>query len=83
MLNYGISSAIYPTLFSFGKKEVGHKWAQIFIDLKAHIDRPLSAILSMNNIAHTLGAAGFGAQAVHVFGEAYFGLTSAVLTIII
>ena len=41
------------------------------------------AILSLNTIAHTIGAAGVGAQAVKVFGEAYFGIISAVLTFLI
>jgi len=51
--------------------------------LKSNIDRPLSAILSINTVAHTIGAAGVGAQAVAVFGEAYFGVISAILTILI
>ena len=51
--------------------------------LKEDIDKPLSAILSLNTVAHTVGAAGVGAQATVVFGEAYFGLVSAVLTILI
>ena len=51
--------------------------------LKEDIDRPLSAILSLNTVAHTVGAAGVGAQATVVFGEAYFGIVSAVLTILI
>ncbi len=50
---------------------------------KKDVDRPLSAILSLNTIAHTVGAAGVGAQATIVFGEAYFGIVSAVLTILI
>lgn len=51
--------------------------------MKNNIDRPLAAILSINTIAHTVGAAGVGAQAVVVFGEAYFGLISAILTLLI
>jgi CBS domain containing-hemolysin-like protein len=43
----------------------------------------LSAILSLNTVAHTVGAAGVGAQAVKVFGDAYFGIVSAILTILI
>lgn len=31
--------------------------------LKEDVDRPLAAILSLNTIAHTVGAAGVGAQA--------------------
>ena len=51
--------------------------------LKEDIDKPLSAILSLNTAAHTVGAAGVGAQATIVFGEASFGIVSAVLTILI
>jgi CBS domain containing-hemolysin-like protein len=50
---------------------------------KENIDRSLAAILSLNTIAHTVGAAGAGAQATKVFGEVYFGIISAVLTLLI
>lgn len=51
--------------------------------LKKDIDQSLAAILTLNTIAHTVGAAGVGAQAVAIFGEAYFGVISAVLTLLI
>ena len=51
--------------------------------LKQNIDRPLAAILSFNTIAHTVGAAGVGAQAAYVFGNQYLGIVSAVLTLLI
>ncbi len=51
--------------------------------LKQDIDQPLSAILSLNTIAHTIGAAGVGAQAQVVFGNAYVSITSAILTLLI
>lgn len=47
------------------------------------INRPLAAILTLNTIAHTMGAAGAGAQATKVFGDAYLGIISAVLTLLI
>jgi CBS domain containing-hemolysin-like protein len=72
-----------PHSFLIVKNDKGHIWAKSFIDLKSNIDKPLSAILSLNTVAHTVGAAGVGAQAVKIFGEAYFGLVSAVLTILI
>jgi len=50
---------------------------------KEDIDRPLAAILSLNTIAHTVGAAGAGAQVAFLFGDAYIGLTAAVLTLLI
>ena len=51
--------------------------------LTSNINQPLAAILTLNTIAHTMGAAGAGAQAAAVFGEAYLGVISAVLTLLI
>lgn len=51
--------------------------------LKRDVDQPLSAILSLNTIAHTFGAAGVGAQAQVVFGQAWVSVTSAVVTLLI
>jgi CBS domain containing-hemolysin-like protein len=51
--------------------------------LKNKIDQPLAAILSLNTIAHTIGAAGVGAQAQIVFGNAYVTITSVILTLLI
>jgi CBS domain containing-hemolysin-like protein len=72
-----------PQSFLIVKQQSGHQWAQPFLRLKSKIDKPLSAILSLNTVAHTIGAAGVGAQATKVFGEAYFGIVSAILTILI
>lgn len=72
-----------PQAYLLVKQEEGYSWAKQFVGLKKDIDKPLSAILSLNTVAHTIGAAGVGAQAVEVFGEAYFGVVSAVLTILI
>lgn len=52
-------------------------------ELRENIDKPLAAILSLNTIAHTVGAAGAGAQAAVVFGDAALGVFSAVLTLAI
>ncbi|PKP37026.1 MAG: hemolysin [Bacteroidetes bacterium HGW-Bacteroidetes-14] len=72
-----------PMSFVNMKENQGVKSATVFKRLKQNIDRPISAILTLNTIAHTVGAAGVGAQATTVFGEAYFGLISAVLTLLI
>lgn len=61
----------------------GTRAGQLLREYKEDIDRPLSAILSLNTIAHTVGAAGVGAQAQVVFGNAYVAITSAVLTFLI
>lgn len=72
-----------PMSFLKSKSDQQDKAAESMISLKEDIDKPLSAILSLNTVAHTVGAAGVGAQATIVFGEAYFGIVSAVLTILI
>ncbi|TGD76231.1 DUF21 domain-containing protein [Mangrovimicrobium sediminis] len=64
-------------------RQAGKRYGQLWEELRADIDRPLAAILSLNTIAHTVGAAGAGAQATALFGEAYFGVISAVLTLLI
>lgn len=61
----------------------GRRSAKLLRKLKDDIDRPLSAILSLNTIAHTVGAAGVGAQAQIVFGYSYVGIVSAILTLLI
>jgi CBS domain containing-hemolysin-like protein len=48
-----------------------------------NVDQSLAAILTLNTIAHTVGAIGAGAQASLVFGSAWFGLFSAVMTLMI
>ncbi len=65
------------------KESEGKRSASLLKKYKIDIDRPLSAILSLNTVAHTVGAAGVGAEAVKVFGEVYFGIVSAILTLLI
>ena len=38
-------------------------------EFKKNVDRPLSAILTLNTVAHTLGAMGVGAQAAKIWGD--------------
>ena len=83
MFNNGISIAFYTPSIPVGQTRRRKSLGKNFIDLKTNIDRPLSAILSLNTVAHTVGAAGVGAQAVKLFGEAAFGIASAILTILI
>ncbi len=72
-----------PQSYLIVRQDRGDHWAKSFLTLKEQIDKPLSAILSLNTVAHTIGAAGVGAQAVKIFGEASFGIVSAVLTVLI
>lgn len=61
----------------------GHRSGPALERMKENIDRPLAAILTLNTISHTIGAAGVGAQAVEVFGDAWVAAVSAVLTLLI
>lgn len=61
----------------------GNKAGALLRKQKDDVNRPLAAILTLNTIAHTMGAAGAGAQAALVFGNAYLGLASGVLTLLI
>lgn len=72
-----------PMSFITMKENEGNKTAKRLKFFKQDIDRPISAILSLNTIAHTVGAAGVGAQSNKVFGDEWFAVTSAVLTLLI
>ena len=62
-------------------RQQGHPAAEKLSKLKADIDRPLASILTLNTIAHTIGAASAGAQAAVVFGSEWLGVFSGVLTL--
>lgn len=50
---------------------------------KENINRPLAAILTLNTFAHTLGAAGVGAQTLELYGENSVAIASGILTLLI
>lgn len=65
-------------------QESNPKKANMLRKLKVdNIDQSLAAILTLNTVAHTLGSIGAGAQATIVFGSAWFGLFSAIMTLAI
>ncbi len=72
-----------PVSFIAMKEQEGARNASLMMRLKKDIDRPISAILSFNTIAHTVGSAGVGAEATRVFGDEWFGVISAILTLLI
>ena len=63
--------------------EKNNEWVTSFLSYKKNIDRPLSAILTLNTVAHTIGAAGVGAEITSLYGDNYLGFASAILTILI
>jgi len=64
-------------------REIRPKAAQRLRRFRDNPETPLAAILTLNTIAHTVGAAGVGHQAAVVFGEQWLAVCSAVLTLLI
>lgn len=73
---------------------VSHAYVALLVDrqdpagpllakMRRNIDEPIAAILTLNTIAHTVGAAVSGALALQVFGSAWMAVFSAVLTLLI
>lgn len=72
-----------PISYVTMREEEGYKPATRFKKYKLDSSRPIAAILSLNTIANTIGSAGVGAQATRLFGSEWFGLVSAIVTILI
>lgn len=72
-----------PMSYASMLEKEGRPGAQLLKKYKQDIDKPIAAILSLNTISHTVGAAGVGAQSETVFGNQFFAVTSAVLTLLI
>jgi len=58
-----------------------HKSAKILKKMKESINRPLAAILTLNTVANTVGAAGVGAQAYILLGSEWVAIASGILTL--
>jgi putative hemolysin len=64
-------------------REEGSKAGDYLHAMKQKIDEPIAAILTLNTIAHTAGAALGGAIAGQVFGQVWIGVFTGVLTLVI
>jgi CBS domain containing-hemolysin-like protein len=64
-------------------QDQGHPAGALLARMRARIDEPIAAILTLNTIAHTVGAAMGGAIALEVFGSEWIAAFSAVLTLAI
>ena len=79
---------VTPTFLNVKKKE-GKDYAFTLERLKKDVDKPLIAILTLNTIAHTLGAMMVGIQAeklpykLEFFGINTVGIVSAIMTLLI
>ncbi|MCF8227527.1 MAG: CNNM domain-containing protein [Bacteroidales bacterium] len=74
--------SVTPSYISI-RLQAGKNYARELKRFKDNIDKPLAGILTLNTFAHTIGAAGVGAQAQVIWGNEYLSLTSAILTLII
>ena len=72
-----------PISFITMREEEGYKPATLFKEYKNDTSKPIAAILSLNTIANTIGAAGVGKQVTELWGSEWFGLASALMTILI
>ena len=72
-----------PLSYITMREDEGQKAAPLFKKYKLDNAQAIAAILSLNTIAHTIGAAGVGMQATEVFGSEWFGVVSVVTTILI
>ncbi len=72
-----------PISYITMREEEGYAPAKKMKEFKQNSAHPIAAILSLNTIANTVGAAGVGRQATIVFGNEWFGLVSAITTILI
>ncbi|MFP4018851.1 MAG: CNNM domain-containing protein [Bacteroidales bacterium] len=80
-----LEASLLSTTPSFIAAKVNEKkrYGIVLKKFKEKIDTPLAAILTLNTFAHTVGAAGVGAQAQEIWGDEYLSVISALLTIII
>jgi Mg2+/Co2+ transporter CorB len=64
-------------------QEEGERAGHLLAHMRENIDEPIAAILTLNTIAHTVGAAVGGALALRVFGNEWIAAFSALLTLLI
>ena len=72
-----------PLSYITMREDEGYKPATRFMQYKEESARPLAAILALNTIANTVGAAGVGRQAQILGGSELFGWISALTTLLI
>jgi CBS domain containing-hemolysin-like protein len=76
--------SVTPTFVNVKKKE-GKLFATQLEALKKDVDKPLIAILTLNTLAHTVGAILVGTEAKKIFNDDGYGvfIVSAIMTILI
>ncbi|MBW1850202.1 MAG: HlyC/CorC family transporter, partial [Deltaproteobacteria bacterium] len=72
-----------PTRHIEAMAQAGKSSGKIFKKMKRDVERPITAILSLNTIAHTAGAAVAGSAAAMVFGQQWLGYFAVFFTVAI
>ncbi len=89
-LSLGVSfacSILEAVLLSLDRSSValmrsrGERAGELLHRMKKRIDEPIAAILTLNTVAHTVGATMSGAIAARVFGDAAVGIFATLLTL--
>jgi putative hemolysin len=84
-----VCSVLEATLLSLddvhleGKRKEGHRYAEVWQNMRKRIDRPIAAILILNTVAHTGGATVAGSSFDEIFGDEWIWLFSVVFTIVV
>lgn len=78
-------AALYAVPWSHieGLRQQGRTSGETLHRLRTHIDQPIAAILTLNTVANTAGAAVAGSLAVGALGEEWLWWFSAVFTVLI
>ncbi len=84
-----VCSVLEATLLSLddvhleGKRKEGHRYAEVWQNMRKRIDRPIAAILILNTVAHTGGATVAGSAFDEIFGAEWIWLFSVIFTIVV
>ena len=78
-------AALYsvPWTYIENLRKQGATTGEILYQLRSHIDQPIAAVLTLNTVANTAGAAIAGAVAANVLGADSTALFAAGLTVLI
>lgn len=64
-------------------RKAGRPAGNILYALRSDVDRPIAAVLTLNTVAHTVGAAVAGAAAARVFGPEHMALFATAFTVVV
>lgn len=75
--------AITPTGIGILRQRAPGPAVERLARLREHVEEPIAAILTINTVAHTVGAAWCGAMVGDLYGSAAVGIFAAVFTVLV